>query len=146
MTVVGWKVPPNYDTESKRLEWAIDGRSDRGESVINLNTRILGRRGVTSVMLVTSPETLDSDVRDFKTALGGYSYASGEQYHEFKSGDKIAEYGLAALILGGAAAVATKKGLWAVIAGFLAAFWKVIAGVAVALIAGLGSIFKRKKS
>src|SRR5438046_7897948 len=39
----------------------------------------------------------------FKSALGGYGFVSGENYAEFKAGDKIAEYGLAALVLGGAA-------------------------------------------
>jgi uncharacterized membrane-anchored protein len=70
---------------------------------------------------------------------------SGERYTEFKQGDHVAEFGLAALVLGGAAAVATKKGLWGAIAAFLAAFWKLIAGVTVAALAGLRSIFKSKK-
>jgi uncharacterized membrane-anchored protein len=71
---------------------------------------------------------------------------SGEKYSEFKQGDRIAEFGLAALILGGAAAIATKKGFWGALVAFFAAFWKLIAGVAVAALASLGSLFKRKKS
>ncbi len=69
----------------------------------------------------------------------------GETYAEFKPGDKVAEYGLAALILGGAAAVATKKGFWAIIAGAAVAFWKLIAGVVIALFAGIGRVFKKKQ-
>jgi uncharacterized membrane-anchored protein len=57
----------------------------------------------------------------------------------------VAEFGLAALVLGGAAAVATKKGFWAVIGGFLAAFWKLLAGLAVAAVAALGGLFKKKQ-
>jgi uncharacterized membrane-anchored protein len=146
MTIAGWKVPPNYSTETKRLEWAIDGRTEKNESVINFNTRILGRRGVTSAVLVAGPDILDSSLHDFKDALRGYEYAAGEGYSEFRAGDKVAEYGLAALVAGGAAAVAVKTGFWKVIVGFLAAFWKLIAGVVIAAFAGLRSIFKRKSS
>jgi uncharacterized membrane-anchored protein len=98
-----------------------------------------------SAVLVSEPASLDADIKEFKSVLKSFAYNSGESYSEFKSGDKVAEYGLAALILGGAAAVATKKGFWAVLAGFFAAFWKVLAGLAVAAVAGLGSVFKKKK-
>ena len=113
--------------------------------IVNYTTRLLGRSGVMSATLVSSVDSLPSDTQEFKTTLQKFQYVAGEQYAEFKEGDKVAEYGLAALVLGGAAAVATKKGLWAVIGGFLAAFWKVIAGFGVALVAGVGSFFKRKK-
>jgi len=43
--------------------------------------------------------------------LAGYRFNSGDTYSEFKSGDKVATYGLAALIVGGGAAVAAKSGL-----------------------------------
>ena len=46
----------------------------------------------------------------FKTALKGYDFAAGERYAEFRAGDRVAEYGLAALVVGGAAAVASKTG------------------------------------
>ena len=52
---------------------------------------------------------------------------------------------MAALIAGGAAAVATKKGLWGTIAAFLAASWKVVAGVAIAAVAGVKKLFSRNK-
>jgi uncharacterized membrane-anchored protein len=55
-------------------------------------------------ILVSDPESLDRDIAEFKTALGGYEFASGERYSEFRAGDRVAEYGLAALVLGGAAA------------------------------------------
>jgi len=64
------------------------------------------------VVLVSSPETLDQSVGSLKKALGGYDFTRGEKYAEFRPGDHVAEFGLAALIAGGAAAVATKKGFW----------------------------------
>jgi len=142
----GWQVPPHYDPETKRLEWGVRLRSANGAPVVNYTARLLGRSGVMSATLVSDPDTLTKNVAEFKNSLQKFAYVSGEKYSEFKAGDRVAEFGLAALILGGAAAVATKKGLWGAIAAFFVAFWKLIAGVAVAAIAGLGSIFKRKKS
>lgn len=142
---VGWEVPPHYDDQTKRLEWGMRLKSESGVIGINYTSRLLGRSGVMSAVLVSSPETLAADTEQFKAALQNFDYASGEKYSEFKQGDKMAEYGLAALVLGGAAAVATKKGFWAVLGGFFAAFWKVIAGVVVAGAVGLRSIFSRKK-
>ena len=142
----GWEILPHYDSETRRLEWGLRLRSGNGATVVNYTSRLLGRTGVTSATLVSDPATLKDDVVSFKAALKGFDYVAGERYTEFKQGDKMAEYGLAALIVGGAAAVATKKGFWGVIAAFFAAFWKVIAGVAVAAVAGLGSLFGRKKN
>ncbi|MEO8460581.1 MAG: DUF2167 domain-containing protein [Dokdonella sp.] len=146
MTVVGWKRPPYYDTTTKHLEWAIHGRDSNQGEAINFNTRILGRTGVTSAVLVADPQALDASIKEFKSTLGSYQYANGERYAEYKSGDKVAEYGLAALVAGGAAAIATKTGLWKTIAVALAAGWKFIAAGVVALSAAIGKFFKRKQS
>src|ERR1700689_3281147 len=46
MQVVGWETAPQYDTQTNRLEWAIDGKNLRtNDTVVNFNTRILGRGG-----------------------------------------------------------------------------------------------------
>ena len=139
----GWYIPPHYDAESKRLEWGLK-LSSEGQIVLNYTIRLLGRTGVMNATLVSSPETLDTDVRAFKAALPGFEFNSGERYTEFKQGDRVAEFGLAALIAGGAAAVATKKGLWAVMAGFFAAAWKFIVIAVMGLFAWLRSFFKSK--
>jgi uncharacterized membrane-anchored protein len=61
--------------------------------------------------LVTDPEHVNADIAEFKSMLAGYRFNSGDTYSEFKPGDKVATYGLAALIVGGGAAVAAKSGL-----------------------------------
>jgi uncharacterized membrane-anchored protein len=67
----------------------------------------------------------------------------GERYAEFKPGDRAAEYGLAGLIVGGAAAAAAKSGA-------LKGFIKVIGVAAIAafaaLAAFLGRLFRRKQN
>jgi uncharacterized membrane-anchored protein len=107
---VGWHVAPHYDRETRRLEWGLQLRSDDGGHVVNYTIRLLGRRGVMQAILVSDPEHLDRDIAVFKQSLTGYDFVAGERYAEFRAGDRVAEYGLAALVLGGAAAVATKSG------------------------------------
>lgn len=142
MTILGWRYQPFYDPATKRLEWAIDAQSGN-DRVINYNTRILGRTGVTSATLVAHPSILQTAVPEFKSAVSGYEFIQSQRYAEFKEGDRVAEFGLAALIAGGAAAVATKKGFWAIIAGFFTAAWKFIAVALAGLFAWLRSIFKK---
>lgn len=70
MSIVGWRFQPQYDKQTKLLEWAFLAKQDRdNQEVINYNTRILGRTGVMKVVLVASPETLDFSVTTLKTAL-----------------------------------------------------------------------------
>ena len=141
--VLGWAAPPAYNSATRRLEWATTLQSENGTGV-NFFTKILGRRGHTSVVMVASPSKLAEAESALNTILDGYSFNKGETYAEWKPGDKVAEYGLAALVLGGAAAVATKKGLWAVIGGFIAAAWKAVAAAVVAAGAWLRNRFKKK--
>ena len=137
----GWHVPPHYDSGTKRLEWGMRLRDERGGMHVNYTSRLLGRSGVMSAVLVSSPQTLNDDVKAFNTALAGYQFNAGEQYAEFKSGDKIAEYGLAALVVGGAAAAAAKAGLFKSLGKFL---WIVIGGGAMGGWALLKRLFGRK--
>jgi uncharacterized membrane-anchored protein len=118
----GWQVPPHYDTETKRLEWGMRLRDGKGGMHVNYTSRLLGRTGVMSAILVSAPQTLAEDIKAFNGALAGYEFLAGEKYAEFKSGDRIAEYGLGALVVGGAAAAAAKAG-WL---KFLGKFWVVV--------------------
>ncbi|USA46795.1 DUF2167 domain-containing protein [Acinetobacter sp. C26M] len=143
---VGWAVPPHYDNQTKRLEWALKIRDQDNNEAINYTIRILGRTGVTSATLVSDEENLTQNINAFKTSLKGFDYNFGEKYAEYREGDKVAEYGLAALIAGGAAVVATKKGFWAAIVAFFAAAWKFIAVGAIAVAGWLRSLFNKNKS
>jgi uncharacterized membrane-anchored protein len=118
MYTLGWHVPPHYDLNTKQLEWGMRIRTEENENIVNYTIRLLGRRGVVKATLVSDPERLDQDIADFRTALRTYSFAPGERYAEFRAGDRVAEYGLAALVLGGAAVVATKTGFGKAIAKF----------------------------
>jgi len=139
MVLDGWYFPPRYDSETKRLEWGTKLRSEKDQSItVNVTTKILGRSGYISAILVSDPQSLDKDLVEFKRALKNFDYVSGEKYSEWKEGDRVAAYGLGALVLGGAAAVATKK-------GGLKLIWLAIAGAAAAAWAGVKKLFNRNK-
>ena len=141
--LVGWERPPFYDPKTNNLTWATIARDvpaeskdsppkEPGEDGVNWSTRLLGRRGAMSVDLVLSKSELPAVLPSFEKIVEGFSFVSGERYAEFQPGDKVAKYGLAALIAGGAGLVAAKTGL-------LAKLWKPIA---IGLVA-VGAFFKR---
>jgi len=142
----GWQVAPFYDSDTRRLEWGMRLRTARGHYVVNYSSRLLGRTGVMRAILVSDPDSLEADMLRFKVALKDFTYVQGERYSEFKPGDKVAAYGLGALIVGGAAAVATKKGFWGALVAFLVAAKKLVAALVVAALAGIGALFKRKNT
>lgn len=137
LTLLGWAREPHYDSRTHNLEWATRLSSDNG-IVVNYNTRILGRGGVMSVTLACDPDKLDDVLPQFKSALRGFSYTSGNRYLEYRKGDRTAEVGLSALILGGAAAAAAKTGAFKWL-------WKGIVVVALAIGGFLKKIFGGKK-
>jgi uncharacterized membrane-anchored protein len=139
-----WYVTPHYDPATHLLEWGVKVRSE-GHEGINYTVRILGREGVMNATLVTDPARLQQDMPKFKEMLTTFQFTSGHRYSEFKPGDHVAELGLGALIVGGAAAVATKKGFWGALGAMLAAGWKIVAAAIVAVGAWAKSLFGKKK-
>jgi uncharacterized membrane-anchored protein len=138
-----WYVTPHYDVQTKRLEWGTKLRQASGGVTVNYSIRLLGRTGVMSAVLVSDPTSLDKDIRSFKTALAGFNFNSGQKYLEYRTGDKVAEYGLAALIVGGAAAAAAKSGAFKFLGKFIGV--GVIGGLAAAW-AAVRSFVSRKRA
>jgi len=125
LNILAWEQPPKYNEETHNLEWAIRCESE-GTLVINYSTRLLGRRGVMQVDLVVVPEQLADTLSGYQALLKDYSFKDGQRYAEYRQGDKVAKYGLAALITGGAAVVAVKTGLFAWLILKFKVFWKFI--------------------
>lgn len=110
-TLKGWKTKPHYEAATNTLEWCLIAEID-GQTIVNHEIRILGRKGVMSATIACSPEELDRiALKETRQALEGFSFESGESYAEYQKGDKIAKYGLAALVAGGSLALAAKSGL-----------------------------------
>jgi uncharacterized membrane-anchored protein len=125
--LVGWKREPFYDPRTNNLTWATLIRSASGGESVNWSVRVLGRKGVMNIDLVLGPDALDAALPEFEKVIDSFEYLEGHKYAQFTAGDKVAEYGLAALVVGGGAAVAAKLGLFAKLGKFLAPFFKFIA-------------------
>jgi uncharacterized membrane-anchored protein len=138
INLLGWFQAPKYNERTNNLEWATRLESE-GKQILNYNTRLLGRRGVMRVTLVADPQKISAVMPEFNRLMTGFSYNDGERYAEFRSGDKVAQYGLTALVVGGASAVAVKS-------GFLKSAWKLIVAAVVAAFAFLGKLFSKKST
>ncbi len=129
--VIGWHKAPYYDQATHNLEWALILESE-GKRVVNWNTRLLGRSGVMRVTLVADPSVIQRIKPQYTQALADFSFKKGHQYEEFRQGDKMAEYGLTALVVGGATAAAVKTGAFKWL-------WKLI----VVAFGGISVLFKK---
>jgi uncharacterized membrane-anchored protein len=89
------------------------------------------------VVLVCDEEDMPTIIPEYQKLLTGYSFKKEESYAAFSKGDKIAEYGLTGLIVGGGLLVAAKSGL-------LAKLWKPILIGLLAIGAFLKRIFVGK--
>ena len=142
LEIVGWEVPPKYDETTHNLEWAIRATSE-GKPILNYNTRLLGRKGVMELVLVVEPDKLSDTLPAFRDLLSGYAFQTGQTYAEFRSGDKVAKYGLAALVVGGAAVGAVKLGLFSALLVFLKKGWKLLIIAFAAVATAIKKFFAR---
>lgn len=133
LNVEGWHQPPFYNAATNNLTWATRLNSE-GQTIINHSIRVLGRTGLMSAQLVADPGTVDVSIAEFDQVLSSYAFNEGFRYAEFRAGDKLATYGLTALIAGGAGAAAVKTGVFKKI-------WKLLVFGVVALVGALRKLF-----
>lgn len=126
-----------------KLYWAKDLKfTDDSSHTLNYGIRVLGRRGVLVLNAVASMDQLASVRRDMAKVIGFVEFNGGHRYADFIPGtDKVAEYGIAALIAG---SLAAKAGLFKVLLGALIALKKLIVVAVVGAAAFLRRLFRRK--
>lgn len=132
MSLVGWAEQPSYDKGQHKLYWAKELHTDGSkENGLNYNIRVLGREGVLVLNAVSGMEQIAQVKQEMKKVTAFTEFTPGNRYTDFNaSTDKVAEYGLAALVAGG---VAAKLGFFGKIFALLLAFKKVLLlGVAAA--------------
>lgn len=144
LEILGWAVPPRYNEKTHNLEWATHLRSiDTGTMSVNYNTRLLGRKGVMEVTLVCRPSEMDRMIAEQEKILNGFNYIQGERYAEFREGDKVAQYGLTALIAGTGAFAAVKTGLFGKLGVIIAKLGKAAILLVLGVVAALKSFFAK---
>jgi len=143
MQLVGWAEKPYYDAKANKLFWAKEIEFDGDTNhTLNYNVRVLGKGGVLVMNAVSAMNQLPIIKNDMRTLLADTEFNQGNRYADFNpSVDKVAAYGLAALVAGG---IAAKTGLLAKLLVLILAFKKII----LLAIAGIGGViwkfFKRK--
>lgn len=141
--LIGWAEPPHYDKASHKLYWAKDLKfGDNEEHTLNYDIRALGRRGVLSLNAVGSMGQLNDIKTSMQSVLGFVEFNEGHRYSDFVAGtDKVAAYGIAALIAG---KLAAKAGFFKVLLGLLIAGKKFVVVAVIGLLVLLKKLFSRK--
>ena len=150
LTLDGWVRAPYYDSTTHNLTWSTRAHAASTGASVNHSVRLLGRGGVLHADLVLEPEQLESALTRFDDVIAGTEFRAGNTYAEWRAGDKVAEYGLTALVAGGAGAAAMKLGLfgkaWKLLIAFALAAKKLILVLFAGVGAWLKSLFKKKEN
>lgn len=136
--IVGWAAPPHYDSSTHKLYWAKELKfAESPENTLNYDIRVLGRRGFLAFNAIASKHQLASVEAGMGEILRSVEFNQGHRYADYvPSADKVAVYGIGALIAG---KVALKVGLLKWLIGILIASKKLI----FIALAGMGSFFAR---
>jgi uncharacterized membrane-anchored protein len=145
LELIGWAAKPYYDKQTHKLHWAKElSFNNNPTHTLNYNIRILGRYGVLILNAVAGVNQLTSVEKNMQQVLALTNFNPGYRYEDFNSStDKVAAYGLAALVAGG---IAAKAGLFSKLLVLLIAAKKFIILIVVVVVAFIGKLFKRKKA
>lgn len=151
LEVRAWAKEPSYDKSQRHFVWGLDVYSE-GDPAPSINhfTRVLGRRGVLSINLVTDKSNWTAALPEGERILKTVRFRPGSTYADFdEKTDKVAEYGLSGLVLGGlglGAAKAVKAGLFAKFFAVIAKGGKAIYLLLIGVVAAAARLFKGKGS
>lgn len=145
LELVGWAQKPHYDAATNKLYWAKElAFNDAHEHTLNYDIRALGRGGYLSLNAVAGMSQLGMVETEMQKVLAMTAFDAGARYSDFNaSTDKVAAYGIGALVAG---AIAAKAGLFAKLLVLLVAFKKAIVIGVVAVAAAVRKLFTRAKS
>jgi uncharacterized membrane-anchored protein len=144
MEFAAWAQQPHYDRGTHKLYYAKLFDTNAPEQQLNYDIRVLGRHGHLELSIMAAKSEMSEIEAKAPAILGMVDFTDGNRYADYKPGtDKVAAYGIAGLIAGG---VLAKAGFFKVIFLFAAKFFKVIIVGVVALAAGIGKLFGKKKA
>lgn len=138
--LIGWAAEPFYNQQKHQLYWAKELKFDGEElNTLNYDIRVLGRKGVLVIGFIATMDQKDMIDTQLDPVLAMAHFNEGSRYQDFDSSiDKVAAYGIGALVAG---KVAAKTGLLAAALIFLKKFGVIIA---IAVAAFFGKLFRRK--
>ena len=142
--LIGWAQKPHYDKTTHKFYWAEELKAEGAQqNTLNYKIRVLGRKGVLVLNAIAGMNQLKVIEGEMQKVIAFTDFTSGNTYADYDSKvDKLAAYGLTALVAGG---IAAKTGLFAKLFVMILAFKKAIIFGVVALGAGAAKFFKRNK-
>lgn len=140
--LVGWAATPFYDSAAHKLHWAKEIKfENEPDNTLNYNIRVLGRKGVLVLNFIAGMDQKQLIESNLDAVLALAEFDQNSKYSDFNPDlDKVAAYGLGALVAG---KVIAKTGFFVVALVFLKKFGIFIVLGVGALLKGL---FSRKKS
>jgi uncharacterized membrane-anchored protein len=119
--LVGWAQAPTYDRRTHSVIWAqnVQFQGSR-ENTLNYDIRLLGRRGVLSLNMVTQMSKLAETRAAAERFTATAEFVPGSRYADYQEGnDAVAAYGVTGLIAAGlGVTLAQKAGLFAILLAF----------------------------
>jgi uncharacterized membrane-anchored protein len=97
LDVKGWRIEPTLDREQGFVYWAIDAM-DGGALIVNAIALKLGRKGFEKLTWVGSADLYSAPGGFLQAMIDAHQYKSGYKYADYSIGDKIAAFGIAALV------------------------------------------------
>lgn len=135
--LLGWAEQPYYSSTDKHMYWAKELLFNDEDRVLNYDIRALGRKGVLSMTFIAATEQLAEINQSRDEILQMAAFNDGFRYEDYNpETDKLAAYGLGALVAG---AVAKKTGLLVAALVFLKKF-------GVFILVGIAALFGKIKN
>ena len=133
--LVGWASKPYYDAISHKMHWAKEFKiGNTNENTLNYNLRVLGRKGVLVLNFIAGMNQKAVIDANLDKVMAIAEFDQGSTYKDFDpSIDKIAAYGLGALVAG---KVLAKT-------GFFIAALLVLKKFGVVLLVGIGAFLRK---
>jgi uncharacterized membrane-anchored protein len=136
MELAGWATAPHYDKTQHKLYWAKKYDVEGPEQSLNYDIRVLGRSGHLELSLISGMDQFKEIEGEVPKILSMVDFTDGNRYADYRSGDRVANYGIAALITGG---VLAKTGFFKGVLLLLVKGWKLL----VLGVVGVGMLIKR---
>ena len=141
--VDGWVEPPVYDAAHTTLRYMYALHHDNGVKWINAVALVLGRHGYEQFVLATDGKNPEAERLALARYIDDYTFDHGFRFSDYVQGDKVAGFGLAALVGAGGVAALAKIGVFTTILLLAKKFILVILAAGAALIGGIRRLFPK---
>lgn len=111
--VDGWVQPPTLDQRRKSVRWVMGLHDEQQKHFVNAVALQLGRHGFERFTLVSRGDDPAGDRALLASLVNDYQFDSGSRFRDYVKGDKLAGFGIAALVGTAAGATLLKTGAFA---------------------------------